>query len=960
MSVSPVHRGNKLTGGLETTGRSATASEMPSSAQPTAPNNSRAHARGLSGSFPRMPMTTARSTERTRLALVLFVTISYVAVLVSMFYLNTLSPGMGFTAGQVSENTWRVTQTVPGGPAMDAEIYRGDTLLQVNGKPVSEWSGLSNFRGATSATVQRVGQEKPVVVTPMDDSANPFRRWTYALLGLFFISVGGPVLIKARQRPAALTFYTFCVSTAMAFAFAIGTASASAVAYAMTFISLVLFGSSFILFFFEFPLAVGKNYRQHVAIVSAVILIAAGVLASYILVLVVDAHYYKFSRAFMLLFLAGCVTGGLMRMVNTLLTTRDTEIRQQLILLVGGTAFAVLPALLLSVLPSIFTLKPIVNMEFTAVALGFMPLAFAYAITQHQLLGVRNFVRRGVVYVIMGSGVLLVFSLSAAALNIVMQDGWEHSEGGLIGFGFFVFLIAFSYSRLQSRVEFLVDRYIYHDAYDYKEALLQFSSQLASEQKLQILGDQLVERTCRLMNLTCGVLLIAVEPDDDAMNAAKSFRSGGLSTGMLSSGALSSGVLSGSMIDEVDLGETTGTTGPLPLVTDAAAWRRQVGLMKVHAPHASNGNNTIYLQICASYGEVAPHMIDGLRGELARFGIRLHQSEDVLSSLAAAGAQVTGNAQAEQTNAGDGLFQDGQTSYVSPYTGVVAETAANEIGTNDRTEIMAARGDIDTLRSFLGVPLWTRSRFVGVLCLAGKKTGERFTKDDLSLLSTLGSQAALAIYNAQLHEAREQALIDTIAALAHAIEAKDGYTIQHCENMTGRAVALAQALGLARQDVENVRLGAILHDVGKIGIPDAVLNKPGKLTSEEYEIIKQHAAIGARIVQNVGALQGVVPIVHHHQERYDGSGYPGGLAGEAIPIGARIIGVVDTYGAMTEDRIYRKAPGHTAALTELQRLAGKQFDPTVVTAFVKLLEDYPEFGEAGAEIAASEERMLAL
>src|SRR5207248_4037071 len=110
--------------------------------------------------------------------------------------------------------------------------------------------------------------------------------------------------------------------------------------------------------------------------------------------------------------------------------------------------------------------------------------------------------------------------------------------------------------------------------------------------------------------------------------------------------------------------------------------------------------------------------------------------------------------------------------------------------------------DLDSVRSFLGVPLWTRSRFVGVLCLAGKKTGERFTLDDLSLLNTLGSQAALAIYNAQLHEARERALLDTIAALAHAIEAKDGYTIHHCENMTGRAVAVAQAIGLSRQEVE--------------------------------------------------------------------------------------------------------------------------------------------------------------
>jgi len=252
----------------------------------------------------------------------------------------------------------------------------------------------------------------------------------------------------------------------------------------------------------------------------------------------------------------------------------------------------------------------------------------------------------------------------------------------------------------------------------------------------------------------------------------------------------------------------------------------------------------------------------------------------------------------------------------------------------------------DAMRSFLGVPLWTRQRFVGILCLGSKKTGERYGKDDLSLLTTLGGQAALAIYNAQLYEMREQALLDTITALAHAIEAKDTYTLNHCEMITGRAVALAQALGLPQQEVENIRLGSILHDVGKIGIPDAILNKPAKLTDVEYEKIKEHSVIGARIVQSVGALQGVVPIIRHHQERYDGTGYPEGLKGDEIPIGARIIAVVDAYGAMTEDRVYRKAPGHEVAIAELKKWSGRQFDPYIAEVFIHLLEAQPELSEA--------------
>jgi putative nucleotidyltransferase with HDIG domain len=591
---------------------------------------------------------------------------------------------------------------------------------------------------------------------------------------------------------------------------------------------------------------------------------------------------------------------------------RSPEVRQQLVLLLGGTAFGVGPALFLFVIPSLVLGQGhyVLSMDVAAIAMGIMPLAFAYAITQHQLLGVRNFIRRGVVYIVMGSSVLLVFSLSAALLGSVAQ-GWEKTEVGLIGFSFFVFLLAFSYSHLQRRVEHLVDRFIYHDAYDYKEALLQFSSQLASEQKLQVLADELVERTCRLMNLMSGVLLVAVHPGEKSPIAKNRARPG------LISGFLTTP-------DAAQAGHALNHYGlDLP-----GLWSSENDPSPAQAP---GGEHAFYLELYAKYGEFADHLADDLQDELSSIGIQLHEGDTARASVRLADTHS--------------MCEADSVRKVASLADAVAGSDVSEVMKTGGSIRDTGRLDIDSLHSFLGVPLWTRSRFVGVLCLTGKKTGERFTKDDLSLLNTLGSQAALAIYNAQLHEAREAALLDTITALAHAIEAKDGYTIQHCEKMTGRAVALAQALGLPRQEIENVRLGAILHDVGKIGIPDAVLNKPSKLTPDEYEIIKEHAAIGARIVQSVGALKGVVPIVHHHQERYDGSGYPLGLAGEDIPVGARIIGVVDTYGAMTEDRVYRKAPGHEAALTELQRLAGKQFDPDIVQAFVKLLQENPEVGE---------------
>ena len=226
--------------------------------------------------------------------------------------------------------------------------------------------------------------------------------------------------------------------------------------------------------------------------------------------------------------------------------------------------------------------------------------------------------------------------------------------------------------------------------------------------------------------------------------------------------------------------------------------------------------------------------------------------------------------------------------------------------------------------------------------LAGKRTGEPFTKDDITLLGTLGAHLAQALRNAQLFKARKQQHLEAIEALAASIEAKDGYTGEHCARMVSRAEAIALQLGLDPEEVEVVRLGAVLHDVGKIGIPNSILNKPGRLTSEEFEIMKKHTLIGARIISKVRGLSQVSDIVRHHHERYDGKGYPFGLSGTDIPLGARIVSVVDTYGAMTEDRVYRVAPGHDRAVEELQRCVGTQLDPLIVETFLLALETSPE------------------
>ncbi len=175
---------------------------------------------------------------------------------------------------------------------------------------------------------------------------------------------------------------------------------------------------------------------------------------------------------------------------------------------------------------------------------------------------------------------------------------------------------------------------------------------------------------------------------------------------------------------------------------------------------------------------------------------------------------------------------------------------------------------------------------------------------------------------------------DAVEALAIALLERDRYTGEHSESVVDMAAKVAATLGLSSEQVEDVRSAALLHDIGKVGIPDAILNKPGPLTPEEREVMAEHPVIGERILRSIGGFSTVAAIVRHEHESYDGSGYPDGISGDEIPIGSRIILACDAYHAMTSDRPYRKRMSHTDAFAELARCAGHQFDPDVTGALV--------------------------
>lgn len=189
-----------------------------------------------------------------------------------------------------------------------------------------------------------------------------------------------------------------------------------------------------------------------------------------------------------------------------------------------------------------------------------------------------------------------------------------------------------------------------------------------------------------------------------------------------------------------------------------------------------------------------------------------------------------------------------------------------------------------------------------------------------------------------LHKISIDDVHDMVDSLAAALDAKNSYTCGHSERVAELSVMLAKQLGLPEDELERIHIGAHLHDIGKIGIPDAILNKPGKLTDAEFTIMRQHPAIGSRIVENNRVLHEIADIVRHHHERYDGRGYPDGLSGCNISLGARIVAVADSFDAMTTVRSYRYGLSILNAKEELIRCRGTQFDPEIVNALLILLD----------------------
>ncbi len=250
--------------------------------------------------------------------------------------------------------------------------------------------------------------------------------------------------------------------------------------------------------------------------------------------------------------------------------------------------------------------------------------------------------------------------------------------------------------------------------------------------------------------------------------------------------------------------------------------------------------------------------------------------------------------------------------------------------------------------SVLCVPLSVHERVVGALGVLRPAKMGRYSSDETRQVKELADQAVMAVEQALLFakmrsyaDELEMSYDTTLKVLMAALDTKDDATEGHCERVAKLTAQLARQMDVPEDALVDMERGALLHDVGKIGVPDAVLKKPKELNDSEWEAMRKHPLLAGVMVGKVGFLEGALPILLYHHERFDGRGYPFGLAGDKIPLDARIFSVVDSYDAMTSDRPYRRAMSHDEAMDEIAANSGTQFDPGVVSSFEAMMGEKP-------------------
>lgn len=301
-------------------------------------------------------------------------------------------------------------------------------------------------------------------------------------------------------------------------------------------------------------------------------------------------------------------------------------------------------------------------------------------------------------------------------------------------------------------------------------------------------------------------------------------------------------------------------------------------------------------------------------------------------------------------------FQFGEISFdglqLRTAVGVLMEQ--EPIAVADRSVIFTAEGIFENLEPQVMIhPVQAHGNKYGWIVVGGKQGEDSYVSShDTKTIDSITGIFAAFLENTRLYEVQRRTFVGTVRALSGAIDAKDRYTRGHSDRVALLSKQLALEIGYTEEEAERVRLCGILHDVGKIGVPEHVLCKNGRLTDEEFEKIKLHPTIGEEMLRDIPSLHDILPGVLHHHERWDGRGYPAGLSGEGIPIMGRILALADTFDAMSSNRAYRSAMPREKVLGEIEKCSGSQFEPRLAEAFLRL--EFSEYDAAVKDHAAQD------
>ncbi len=371
----------------------------------------------------------------------------------------------------------------------------------------------------------------------------------------------------------------------------------------------------------------------------------------------------------------------------------------------------------------------------------------------------------------------------------------------------------------------------------------------------------------------------------------------------------------------VDLNQTMMMSSPATAVTDA-------GIAQAHAALQTLCRVTSVINAEHDLAKLLDAVIDCVLESTKAQRAAILVRDPATGSIAPAAVKTSNDNQETSLQVSSTVVEEVLRRGVS--------TLSTDASSDDRFKAGASI-IMQQIRSVMCVPLLSKQAVLGALYVDTTDARHKFTERDLELLAAIGAQAGVNIERGRLIEDLEDVFIGAIRALVAAVEARDHYTRGHSERVTAYSMAITDVIGLPERDREIVELSGLLHDVGKIGVPEAVLNKPGKLNDEEFAVIKTHPSQGADIVQNIRHhyIDEVTLAVRHHHERWDGNGYPDSLPSEKSCRTSRILAVADTYDAMTSDRPYRKGFPSEKATGILREVAGSQLDPEFVSAFLE-------------------------